>query len=142
MKTLNIDAIEQSVSGQLEVVQKTKELQKVVSRVFPGYQVTLTHANEMAPLQAVTDGSSSLIFCNPPFGELSGIQQIEQVLKENGQVMKLQPLYEKLGEKGASMSMQTMMSLLSKYQKEGKFKRFGYGLWGLPSQMGDPDAIL
>jgi hypothetical protein len=134
MTTLNLEEIKRTLSVRQKVVQKTEELQDLVDQVFPGFQVTITQADVIAPMQEVRTR------IRPDFATLSGIDQIERVLKENGEAMKLQPLYAKLTEKGGSMSLPTMMSMLSKYQKEGKFKRFGYGLWGLPSQiMGGPD---
>lgn len=137
MGTLNLDEIEQSVSGQLEVVQKTKELQKVVNRVFPGYQVTLTKEGEGRDVRI-----PRVVTPRPEFSELSGIDQIRRVLTENGEAMKLRDLHTKLVASGGSMSLQTLSSLLSKYQAEDKFRRFGHALWGLPDQMGSPDEIL
>jgi hypothetical protein len=138
--TLNLEEIKQSLSGQQRVVQKTEELQTLVDRIFPGYQVVLSLRDGEKESAGVTARRRTRP--KPQFSTLSGLDQIERVLEENGEAMKLRDLHTKLVENGGSMSLQTMMSLLSKYQRQNKFRRFGYGLWGLPSQMGDPDEIL
>lgn len=136
MTTLNLDEIKQNLSGQQKVVQKTEELQDLVSKVFPGFRVILaenTQGSDTAPTEVRPRTRTRPL---PAFSLLSGLDQIERTLTENGEAMKLRSLHTKLVESGGSMSLQTMMSLLSKYQRAGRFHRFGHGLWGIPGQSG------
>ena len=132
MNALNVDEIKREASGRLEVAKKTEDLQRLVDRIYPGYRVVLSQEDR---------NRQSAHAPRADLSDLSGLEQIEIVLRENNGPMQLQRLLRSLRQRGSGMSSATVMSMLSKYGREGRFRRFARGWWGLPNQT-DPTGTL
>jgi hypothetical protein len=131
---LDIEEIKRDATGRLDVVKKTEELQLLVDDVYPGFRVVLAQDPPGQEIRQRTRNVSPDVVSGAAFAALSGIEQMQLVMDDNGEPLELHELYGRLAARGGRMSLATMMSLLSKYKNQGKFHRFRRGIWGLPGQ--------
>jgi hypothetical protein len=125
MADLNIEEIERDAADRQSLASKTKELQSIVNRLYPGYKVILSKNG--AEIHARTR-------TRDPFARMTQVEQIREVLKDGP--MALQSLFTTLHNRGSRVSLQSLMSLLSAGRKADKFRKAGRGIWGLPQHIG------
>ncbi len=118
MGILNIEEIKRDAACRMELVQKTEELQALVSRMYPGCRVVLLQEGEPEPHR----------LRRTSFESMGGSQQIMTVLVELGKPVELQVIHAEMVKRGSGMSMETMMSILSR-GKDELFVNVARGVW-------------
>jgi hypothetical protein len=143
MNALDIGRIRQDATDRLKLAEKTEELQRIVDEVYPGYKVLISQNGVAAP-RIMKMATANYEFRGNPITLFHGKTQVGQILTvledANGR-MSLKELFKELHARGSKISMQSLMSYLSKLKKEDKVKNFGTGIWGLPQFIGGPEVF-
>jgi hypothetical protein len=120
IESLDVAKLERSAAANLEIAKKTKELQTLVGREFPGFQVFISRMEVSLNANGVHRNGGG-------FAHLSGVDQVETILRETRVPVKKKVLLAAIHDRGGHMNMATLTSYLSRYPK---FKKHGHGIWG------------
>jgi hypothetical protein len=122
---LNLEQIQQDAAGRLELVKKTKELQAFASEIYPGCRIMI-----VLPDADENDAPKS---GRQVFANLSGIEQIVTVFMMCGPQMELQQVFAEITRRGGQMSMETLMTHLSRNKEF--FTNVARGIWELSNRV-------
>jgi hypothetical protein len=119
MPIIDPSDIRRDASMRMDLLKRLDELQTLASMVYPGARVVLVTDDERKRAHAIR------------FENFSGADQIAFVLSRNeGGPMELQALLNGINERGGTMSMETLASLLSR-GKDEMFINPSRGAWAL-----------
>jgi hypothetical protein len=121
---LDISQIKLDAQLRLQLAEKAEELQRLVSKLYPGSTVLISDG----PSSAVP--ATSKVPVSSDFKSLPFTQQIARVLRDAGKPMTKPVLHALLYERGSKVSSDTLMSYLSR-GKGKQFNRTEDGLWSL-----------
>jgi hypothetical protein len=127
IESLDVAKMERSAAANLEIAKRTKELQALVSREFPGFHVFISRLEVSLDRNGVHRNGNG-------FAHLSGVEQVEQILRETRVAIKKQALLAAIQDRGGHMNMATLTSYLSRYPK---FVKQGHGIWGIKKDIND-----
>lgn len=125
--SLDITQLERSASATLEIAQRAKELERLVNATFPGYRVFI----ERRTTSGARNNGESANLSPTDFKDMSGVKQIETILRETRVPIKKLALLAALRDRGSKMNLDTLTSYLSRYPQ---FINRGHGIWGLPEK--------
>jgi len=118
VKTLSIEIIGKAAQEQLNVAEKTKELQNLVDKVFPGFKIMIVLEEELPP---------------GPEGKKkydTALAAAKGVLNESDAPLEKQVILTRVNSYGFNISLPTLSGYLS---KDETFVRDEdqRGVWGL-----------
>src|SRR5207248_8521627 len=94
-ETLDINEIEQSAAIRLQIAKKTKELEALVERVFPGYGIYIERRGK---------NGAGMTRYRRNLSALPVVDQVETVLRDAKAPMQKQDLLNEIHRRGGNVS--------------------------------------
>ena len=120
-----------------ELNAKATELRKIADKLDAAAQALADLGGSSASAQP--NGKSSV---DSDLSQLSGMDAIEEVMRNLGEPTKKDRLAFHLKMRGKAIGDGTLESYLSRGKKEHRFWSYGRGLWGLPKSVSPPPTDL
>jgi hypothetical protein len=118
MPILNLHDIQRDASKRMELAKRIEEIQALLDGLFPGSQVVVMTPGD--------DRKKAVAFDERP-----GIEQVIHTLVLGDGPMELQAIHAAITKRGGTMSVDTLMSILSRGGKDDVFANVSRGVWAL-----------